>query len=321
VGSITELVLLSGVFGLTSAPVFTAVGSFAPYLTEDPARLQGINSIVEAAAMAALVVGPGLGAVIVSVASVDWVFALDAATSIGAAWLVARVVTRPVPVRERRRGGSELREGVAFSYRRPMLRFVMLAGTAVWLAVGSFGALEPLFYRDVLDVDVQTLGWMFSIFGAGLVTGAATLGRAPRRVVSARGLAVVMAACGAGSVLYVGTDRLIVVALGAAVWGVIVGWLAPLIRTLLQIASPEPLVGRIAGVYQMHLHVAELLPLTFAPALAALFGVQAVLVSCGLALVVVGIAALTPAARIDTGPGRGPTIPFVVTDEPTSPVP
>lgn len=54
----------------------------------------------------------------------------------------------------------------------PALRFFVLATGSVWLAFGAFSALEPLFYGEVLEVGPDAMGWVNSIFGPGLVTGA-----------------------------------------------------------------------------------------------------------------------------------------------------
>src|SRR5690606_35947931 len=46
-----------------------------------------------------------------------------------------------------------------------------------------------------------------------------------------------------GVVSYVGTGRLGVVATAGALWGVVIGTMIPLQRTLLQINAPESMVG------------------------------------------------------------------------------
>ena len=95
------------------------------------------------------------------------------------------------------------------------LRYYVLAGSLVWLAFGSFGALEPLFFRDVVGTGVQAIGWMNSLFGLGFMTGAALLPRLPRKLVSARGLAIAVCLTGLGTILYVGVPDLRVIAVGA----------------------------------------------------------------------------------------------------------
>jgi DHA3 family macrolide efflux protein-like MFS transporter len=121
----------------------------------------------------------------------------------------------------------------------------------------------------------------------------------------------------------VGTRDLRVVVLGAVAWGVIIGAVDPLLRTLIQSDSPDEYVGRVAGVSQMHRQAGELLPLAFAPALAGAFGVQAVLIGGGLVLSVVALASLGEAFAVDRGirERRDIRISITTADEPISPNP
>src|SRR3990172_1583434 len=104
---------------LFSTPVFTAIASFAPYLTDQPERLGLINGIVEAAGMAAFVAGPGVGALIASWWGLSWIFVFDAATSLAAVAVVLGGSVRGVAKRERRGGVSETRGGVGYTYPNP----------------------------------------------------------------------------------------------------------------------------------------------------------------------------------------------------------
>jgi MFS transporter, DHA3 family, macrolide efflux protein len=322
-GSMPMLSVFAAVLGLVGAPVFTAIASFAPYLTADERRLTEINSFIESVGMGAFVAGPVLGALVVRYASVNWIFVIDAATSLMAVVLVSPVRVRSVQKAERRTAWSEMGEGFRFSYRSRQLRFYLGLGSLLWFTFGSFSALEPLFYRDVLGVPVETLGWVNAVFGAGLMAGSLLLPRLPRRVTSAMGVTVLAALNAVGVLLYVGTDRLTVVVAGAVVWGLVIGLFFPLLRTLIQLNSPEEMVGRITGIMQVHMNGGELLPLAVVPSLAALWGVQPILIGAGVVLGAIGVAATGKARAIDRV--RKTEVPppehFVVADEPISPTP
>lgn len=322
-GSMTSLSLFAALLGLTGAPVFTAIASFAPYLTDDERRLAQINSWIESVGMAALVAGPAVGALVVRYATVDSIFVLDAATSLVAVGLVVPVRVRPVRQPERSSAFSEMREGFQVSYRTRQLRFYIGLGSALWFTFGSFSALEPLFYRDVLGVEVETLGWVSTVFGVGLMAGSMMLPRLPRRVTSAVGVTVLTALNAVGILIYVGTDSLAVVVAGAVVWGFVIGVFFPLLRTLIHLNSPEELVGRITGTMQVHMHAGELLPLAVVPSLAAVWGVQRILLGAGVLLGIIGLAAMREAKAIDRirEAEVPPTERFVVADEPISMTP
>ena len=296
--TIPAMVVATFALGLVGTPVYTAIASFGPYLTDDPEQLAKINGYIEGASWAAFVVGPALGAVITITVGLNGIFVLDAATSAIAAVLMIPVTVRKLDKKKQdgSHGFQELREGFRYSYRSRRLRFYLILGSLVWILFGTFSALEPLFYRDVLGVAPETMGWVNSLFGIGLVAGTVISSRIPARLRTARMMVALVALNSVGDLLYIGTDRLPVVVAAGMTWGVVIGTMAPLLRTMIQINSPEELVGRITGVSQVHSEVAHLLPLAFAPLLAASFGVQPSLMIAG---VFVGLLALCfyPEAR------------------------
>ena len=298
--TIPGLVVSTFLLGLVGMPVYTAISAFGPFLTDDPDRLARINGYIEGASWAAFVVGPALGAIIAGSTGLDGIFVLDAATS-----AVAALVIIPVKVREMARGDREkegfreLREGFSFAYGHHRLRFYIWLGSSVWVLFGTFSALEPLFYRDILQMEPETLGWVNSIFGIGLVAGTVIASRLPARFRNARSLVMIVAMNALGVLAYVGTDRLRVVVVAGVFWGLLIGIMAPLLRTLIQINTPEALMGRITGVTQVHSEVGHLLPLAIAPFFAGVFGVQRTLIYAGLALALFAMLFLPMATRLD----------------------
>ncbi len=299
--TLPALTVATFAFGLVGAPIHTAISSFAPFLTEDEDQLARINGLIEGSVWVAFIIGPAAGAVIAGTVGVDGIFVLNAVTAAIAAMLVA-----PVKIRvsasvseEHTTGFSELKEGFRHAYGNERLRFYILLGSSVWLLFGFFSALEPLFFRDVVGVEVETLGWVNSLFGVGLVTGTVLATRLPQHLRSARTLTVLVGLNALGVVAYVGTGRLPVVMTAGVIWGVLIGMLVPLHRTLLHINTTERMMGRTMGVNQMHSEVGHLIPLTFAPVLAATFGVQGTMLSSGV--VVLGAAFLfwPGATRLD----------------------
>ena len=147
------------------------------------------------------------------------------------------------------------------SYGIPSVRYYVLMGTLMWFSFGAFGALEPLFYRDVVKTGIETIGYMNSIFGLGIGVGAFLLTKLPSRATSARGLAIGAALMGAGAAIYVGTPDLRIIALGALFWGLVIGATEPLLRTLMQSDAPPEYVGRVMGTAQVHRSAGEIVPL------------------------------------------------------------
>jgi MFS family permease len=300
VEALPSLVVVTFLLGLVGAPVFTAISAFGPFLTDQPERLARINGLIEGASWAAFVVGPAMGAIIAGTVGLDGIFVLDAATSAVAAVLVVPVSLRKLAKdREENEGLRELREGFTYAYGHQRLRFYIWLGSSVWVLFGTFSALEPLFYRDILEVEPETLGWVNSIFGLGLVAGTWIASRLPARYRSARFLVVIVALNSVGVLAYVGTDQLRVVVVAGVFWGLLIGIMAPLLRTLIQLNTREEMMGRITGVTQVHQEVGHLLPLAVAPLLAGVFGVQRALIYAGAALAVFALLFVPMATRLD----------------------
>jgi DHA3 family macrolide efflux protein-like MFS transporter len=319
IGEMTVAIVFAG---LATGVVMTAVASLPPFLTDDSTQLQRINSAVEAAASAAFVAGPALGAVIARYWTLDWIFVLDAVTSVMAVALVTRVVLRPGARSEESRPAlREMKEGFGFAWTSRPLRLYLGVFAALWLSFGAFGALEPLFYRDVLGTGPEALGWVNTVFGAGIVAGSILLGRAPPRFLCARAALVGAAGSGLGAIVYTGTDDLRVVVVGALYWGVVLGVMFPMVRTLIQLGTPDHLIGRVMGTTNVSSQVGELVPLTFVPALAASFGIQPVLVGSGICLCLAAAIGYAEAIRVDRLETRVRTEPpvFEAIDEPITP--
>lgn len=321
VETLPMLAVAAFMLGLVGTPVYTAISSFAPFLTDDEDELAKTNGMIEGASWAAFVIGPGLGALLVATIGLDSIFVMDAATS-----AVAAVLVIPVSVRhlsgDRQPGGgfAELMEGFSYAYGHSRLRFYIWLGSSVWLLFGTFGALEPLFYRDVLGAEIETLGWVNSIFGLGLVAGTWVAGRLPHRFRSATWLTVVVGLNAVGVLAYVGTDKLSVVVPAGVMWGMIIGVMAPLHRTLLQINAPDHLVGRIMGVNHIHSEVGHLIPLAIAPWIAGAIGVQPTLIGAGVTVAIIAITFMPGARRLDVTRATEVPVPGMAdpTEEPRS---
>ncbi len=300
VTTIPQIFVAAFLLGLVGSPIYTALASMPPYLTDDPDHLARINSGVETAGMAALISGTSIGALLARFVSVDAIFVFDAVTSVVAVGLVLTIHLRRKVASVRGDSAlSELREGLRYSYANARLRFYILAGTSIWLLFGLFGALEPLFFRDVLGTDVEAIGWVNSIFGVGLVLGTATATRLPRSMKGATGLLILIMLNGLGANLYIGFASLVTVTIGGFFWGVVIGWFFPIFRTLVHLNSPDEMIGRITATTQMHGQSATLLPLVMAPWLAVVLGVQVTMMAAGGVVAVGALLFIGKAGQLD----------------------
>ena len=293
-------ILGSALFSLFGIPTWTAGASFAPYIVQGREELERANAYIEGGSSVGFVLGPALGALVANAfdqRAVFWIMII--ASVIAAAAARATRIDESPPEHVSHNAWADFKDGIRLAYTTRSILYVIAMGTALWLGFGAFSALEILFYRDVVNVGVEWIGWMNTAFGIGLVAGAALLPRLPDKVVSARGLAMYTLLSGLGVVLYVGSTDLRLIAVGSIVWGLIIGGFEPLLRTLLHLDSPHEYVGRIVGASQWHRSLGELVPLVFVPALAALIGIQQTLLGGGLVVAAIALAGLPVAISID----------------------
>ncbi len=315
VETVPQFALAVALFGITSAPASTAIASLPPFLTTDHDRLGRMNALIEGAGMAALIFGSAIGGLLAVTVSLNAIFVFDAITSLVA---VAFVATLPLLTKEVASAGgtmsgwSEFTAGLKFSWNHPRLRFYLAVGASLWLVFGLFTALEPLFYRDILDKGPETIGWVNSLFGIGLVLGTMTAARFAAQLQCARIVLVLLMANGIGTMLYAGTKFIVVVASAGVLWGVVIGLFAPAVRTMLHINSPNDMVGRVMGTSQGLAEMAKLGPLVAAPSLAAWLGVQPTMVGSGVVLILIGVGAWRSGAHLDATRPTSDQTPLVV---------
>lgn len=301
------LVVVSGAMTFLAGCIATTMTSFPPYLTRERESLKNANSLVDTAFSLAIVFGPAIGAMIAGVRSPQAVLAFSSACMLAAAaaslGLRERFDKGEAPGEKSVRGGAltEFAEGLRTTFASRDLRFLFLVGFFGFLAYGAFDALESLFYRDVLRVDVEWMGWLSTISGIGSVVGSAALLRIPACRVDFRMVAAALMLAGVGSMVYVGTDLLAVAAIGQALTGFGFGLLMPTQHMLTQECCDLGQLGRVNGVMRVGLNSSGILPLAISPFLANRFGVQAVLFSAS-ALVAVMAALFMRGARTHDHP-------------------
>ena len=301
--------LLGFVMGFAQ-PIAT---SYPAYLTDDPVELKDINSTITMFSNVSIIVGPTLGGFVAAAASSRAVFVLMLLFTLLAfiaGWGFkpqegrvagqenvdsaeegerARQANRPDP-------STSARATFATSIKTVFTNSVLaLLFCIIFLSNFGYGAFDPLesfFYRDVLHVGVEWMGWLSSASGVGAVLGAVVALRMPPCLVSLKTLLVALMSVGLGSLLYVGTPYVGVALIGQIALGVAWGVVNPLHNTIVQTTAPLEQLGRVNSVMGFGNMFAGVAPLAIAPWLAATFGVQQTLIGAGLVVTAVPAALL-----------------------------
>lgn len=296
-------VLLGFVMGFAQ-PIAT---SYPAYLTDDPVELKDINSAITMFSNVSIIVGPTLGGFAAAASSSRAVFVLMMLFTVLA--FIAGWGFKP---RAGHAGADSAEEGerasqspdpstsaratFATSIKTVFTNSVLaLLFCIIFLSNFGYGAFDPLesfFYRDVLHVGVEWMGWLSSACGVGAVLGAILALRMPPRLVSLKTLLVALVSVGLGSLLYVGTPYVGVALVGQIALGVAWGVVNPLHNTIVQTTAPLEQLGRVNSVMGFGNMFAGVAPLAIAPWLAATFGVQQTLVGAGMVVTAVPAALL-----------------------------
>ena len=300
-GHATETVLAgAALLGFVMGFAQPIATSYPAYLTDDPVELKDINSAITMFSNVSIIVGPTLGGFVAAAASSRAVFVLMMLFTLLA--LIAGWDFKPRASRVVGRAGqssdpnTSARATFAASIKTVFTNSVLaLLFCIIFLSNFGYGAFDPLesfFYRDVLHVGVEWMGWLSSACGVGAVLGAVVALRMPPRLVSLKTLLVALMSVGLGSLLYVGTPYVGVALIGQIALGVAWGVVNPLHNTIVQTTAPLEQLGRVNSVMGFGNMFAGVAPLAIAPWLAATFGVQQTLVGAGLVVTAVPAALL-----------------------------
>lgn len=313
-GSATGIVLLGAVFlGFTMGFAQPIATSYPAYLTNDPVELKDINSAIAMFSNVSIIVGPTLGGFVAAAASSRAVFVLMMLFTVMAliagwgfkprAGQAAAHEGKPAigniasdKVGQSPDSSASSRVSFATSIKTVFTNSVLaLLFCIIFLSNFGYGAFDPLesfFYRDVLHVGVEWMGWLSSASGVGAVLGAVVALRLPPRLVNLKTLLVALMSVGLGSLLYVGTPYVGVALVGQIALGIAWGVVNPLHNTIVQTTAPLEQLGRVNSVMGFGNMFAGVAPLAIAPWLAATFGVQQTLVGAGMVVTAVPAALL-----------------------------
>lgn len=311
-GDATETVLAGAVLlGFVMGFAQPIATSYPAYLTDDPVELKDINSAITMFSNVSIIVGPTLGGFVAAAASSRAVFVLMMLFTVLAfiaGWgfkpQTGRVAGRENAdstgegerTSQSSNPGTSARATFATSIKTVFTNSVLaLLFCIIFLSNFGYGAFDPLesfFYRDVLHVGVEWMGWLSSASGVGAVLGAVVALRMPPRLVSLKTLLVALMSVGLGSLLYVGTPYVGVALIGQIALGVAWGVVNPLHNTIVQTTAPLEQLGRVNSVMGFGNMFAGVAPLVIAPWLASTFGVQQTLVGAGIVVTAVPAALL-----------------------------
>ncbi|MBX5446444.1 MFS transporter [Sphaerobacter sp.] len=248
-----QLLVLVFLVGLFSTPGMTARQSLVPDLAELAGLpLERANAAYQAIPRLSLLLGPALGAALISLVGPSQALWLDAAgylLSAGIVLIGVRVPrSQPAGSKSSSRYLDELREGLAFVRQNSLVRTMITVMLVISIVdMPLFSVVLPVYADRVLG-SVVALGTIVSVFGAGALAGVLAYGAIGHKLPRRPTLVIAFAACCLSLTPLALEAPLWVIATCVAVEGVISAPINPLAMTLLQEATPAELRGRAFGL-------------------------------------------------------------------------
>jgi len=259
------------------------------------------------------VAGPAVAGLLLAGAGVRFVYWMDVA-SFGVALLSVFLISpQPAGGGGHRPGLRSILEGLSFVRGRPAIQGAYLIDINA-MVFGMPRALFPALATTLFGGGASTLGFLYAAPGAGALAGALTTGWVGR--IQRQGLAVIVAVIAWGAAItgfgLVHWLPLALVLLAAAGCADVIS--AVFRSTILQLAVPDALRGRLAGLQIAVVTGGPRIGDLEAGAVAAGFGDTVSVVSGGLACIAGALllARLLPGfrhQRISAGPAQDPPMP------------
>jgi MFS family permease len=206
----------------------------------------------------ARIVGPGLGGIIIAVSGVTMLFLLNAlsfiAVLVGLAMIDVRLLhaqpSKSVDTNARPKTLQSLREGLAYVWRTPSVRLVILVVGLVSLFGINFNVVLPLFATDVLHSGAIGFGFLSSALGFGALASALWLAWGNSGPNMRRLLIGTLVFCVLLALFSVSPSYPLSLVLIASVGFAQIAFTA-LANTTLQTVAPDHLRGRVMSVYML----------------------------------------------------------------------
>jgi predicted MFS family arabinose efflux permease len=292
-----HVAVLSFLSGCMIVLIVPARQAMLPSTVERP-QLGAAIGLLSAGTNAGRVIGPSLAGMLLAVAGAALSFAVQAVGYVLALLCAAVLPSRPTSRHGQQRSAVQsLLEGLHFVWNdSTVLTLIALQAIPAFLLM-PYSQLLPIFARDILHAGPEALGTLMTAMGVGSVLGSVGI-----VLLSARrqGMTLFLSLCAFALLLVVFamSTSLALSVLLMGLLGVAQAVYLATNNTLIQLATPDALQGRVMSVYMM---TWGLMPLGALPQgiLSDRFGAPMVVAGVGLLSIVIVLmmAARSPGLR------------------------
>jgi hypothetical protein len=302
-GHLPLAALVAAAFALTTATSYfdPAYGALIPALVERR-NVQPANGLTRATAEAVHVVGWGLAAGLLAFMPVSVFFAVNAASFLASAALLAGV--RSSGARPAHADPPRIREGFAALRPRPALAVaIAVLAVAITISSGTWIVGVPDLVRSELGRGAGSFSLVVTAYAAGAIAAGAVLARRPIRRKALGSLAawgLYLPAYG----LFAFADSLGPALAGGLAAGCGQGTALVLLNSAAQESVPDGLLGRVTGLIALVHRGAHATGLLFVAPLFAVVDAPVVFAGAAVAIPLTGLAGLVMVRRADEARGR-----------------
>lgn len=296
--------IVSGIMGAAFTP---AVGAAIPDLVP-AAQVQAANSLMQLSGQSSRFVGQAIGGVLFRALGAPLLFLIDGISFVLSAGselflrIPQRLPTARAELRAVARGYlSDTGEGLRWIWQRTGMRTFVLTTTAINFLFMPVAVLLPFYVTDVLGKGAAWYGFLLAALSLGSIVGLILTGSIPLagwRRARVLGGALFLTAVAMGGLGLVRTSVVALALMFAA--GLLAAAINVTVLTLLQLATPQELRGRVMGLIMALAGGATPLGLAVGGVLGDLTGkaIPAIYVGVGAAAAVTAFGAfLVPAFR------------------------
>lgn len=243
------LSVFMGIVNGVDTPVRQA---FVLDMLDKPENLSNAISLNSSVFNGARLIGPALAGIAIASVGEGWCFFLNGISYIAVllALLSMQLTPRP-PVTHDRGYLDSIREGFSYAYHFPQIRAILSLVALVSLVGLPYSVLVPVYARDILHGNAQTLGWLMGAVGAGALTGAIYL--ASRSEIQSLSRLIPVAAGGFGIILLAFAFSHTLWLSLILIYGLGLCMMLQLASSniLLQTLADAPMRGRVMSLYTM----------------------------------------------------------------------
>ena len=249
---IWHILFLSVCIGIINAFDMPTRQSFVIDVVEDKTDLPNAIALNSSMFNTARLVGPTIAGIMISLLGEGLCFLLNAISYIAVitALLMIHIVPKTGIIKPEK-VLKELKDGLKYAYKFKPIKILLLFLGLVSLTGGPYTVLMPIFAKDILKGNANTLGLLFGAVGIGALTGAIYLASKRSVLGLAKWIAISAAIFAIGLMLFSFSQNLIfsLVLMSFTGFGMMVQMAST--NTLLQTLVDDDKRGRVMSLYVM----------------------------------------------------------------------